>query len=427
MPLLKPTWRVPSAAAILLISSVLTILFWSILPVRYRLVEATDYGVFYEPVARSILAGNGFVLEGAQPATAFPPGYPLILAGVFGASHQLGLSEGFGLEVLALSCMALISVFIFLLARMFWGTRVGIVSSLLWMTYPFALWLTKQPNSEMPFSVLLYGGLCLLGYLLIRGKSGWPLYLLCGFVFGGAMLIRPIAIGIVFVLALIVWFARRDTDRKSRLLLISVLLLGNLVAVFPWEAWVYVKTGRVVLLSGHGANTLRLGLTYAVDDRKEISAPPDVDQVMKDIAARSAEINSFSDMVRVVTSEFRAHPIATTRLYLLKIARSWYGTDSGHFELPILLIQIPYLGFALWGLHRLWRRGGIPRNYAIGTLMIVIYFWSMTVLALSILRYMAPITGLLFIVIAAGLSSATKFSAQISRTFEGRQKALQRT
>jgi 4-amino-4-deoxy-L-arabinose transferase-like glycosyltransferase len=411
----KPGWRLPLPIVIFLASSIVTLLFWSVLPARLRLTEATDYYVFYEPVARSILAGNGFDRGGDSPASAFPPGYPLILAGVFGASHQLHVSEELGLALLSLVSMGLSTLFVFLLARSFWGTSPAIVSALLWTTYPFALWLTKQPNTEMPFAVLLYGGFYLFGYLIVRRKLTWLLYLLCGLIFGAAMLVRPIAIGIAFVLALIIWLARQDLSRRLRLLVISVLLLGNVAAVFPWEAFVYARTGRVILLSGHGTNSLRLGLTFALDERKDIRVSRDVDVVMKDIAARSDEINSFRDVVSVVAVEFRAHPVATTTLYLLKVVRSWYATDSGRYELPILLLQLPYLGFSLWSVRRLWKNGGRQRYFAMSVLLFVIYFWSMTVLALSILRYMVPVMGLLFIAVGAALFPAAKLNAQISK------------
>jgi 4-amino-4-deoxy-L-arabinose transferase-like glycosyltransferase len=387
---------------IFLASALVTIVFWRVIPERFRLNEQSDYFASYEPAARNIMAGHGLSLGGQAPITAFPPGYPLILAGIFSTSRWLGVSEEVSLSAFAVICMALVSMFVFLLTRMFWGTLPALLSSLIWMTYPFGLWLTKQPNSELPFMVVFYGGLCLFWYALSRRMSV-PVYFLCGFIFGMAMLIRPIAIGIGLVLAAIVWFARRELGRRVRLLMMAMLLLGNVVAVAPWEAWVFAKTGNFILLSTNGVKSMRDGLTFAVESkgyRQDSTISPDVVRVMNDIRARENEIATFSDLGTVLSQEVRSQPIAVIKLLLLKTARSWYGTDSQRLEGPILLIQLMYLVLVAWGSWSAWKQGGIYRKFVIGALLMTLYFWGMTFVALSILRYMVPAVGLLFVLIA---------------------------
>jgi len=387
---------------VLLASTLVTVVFWRVLPGRFRVNEQSDYFAAYEPLARNILAGHSFSRGDEDPSTVYPPGYPLILAGIFGASHWLGLSEDVSLSAFAVICMALVSMFVFLLTRMLWGILPALISSLIWMTYPFALWLTKQPNSELPFMVALYGGLCLLWYALSRRLPAL-VYFLCGLVFGAAMLIRPIAIGVGLILSVVIWFSRRELGWRGRWLLIVMLLLGNVVAVSPWEAWVYAKTGNVILLSTNGVNSMRDGLTFEVETkgyRQGSSISPDVVQVMDTIRAREGEVTTFSDLRSIISHEFRSHPIAVIKLLFLKAARSWYATDSQRLEGPTLLIQLLYLGFVAWGAWRAWKRGGLIRKFVIGALLMTVYFWGMTFLALSILRYMVPAVGLLFVLIA---------------------------
>jgi 4-amino-4-deoxy-L-arabinose transferase-like glycosyltransferase len=393
---------VSPVVVVLLASTLVTLVFWRVLPDRFRLNEQSDYFGSYEPVARNILAGRGFSRGDENLSTAYPPGYPLILAGIFGVSNWVGVSEDVSLSAFAVICMALVSMFVFLLARMFWGILPALVSSLIWMTYPFALWLTKQPNSELPFMVVLYGGLCLFWYALSRRLPARA-YFLCGFVIGLAMLIRPIALGIGLVLSVIVWFARRELTRRVRFLLMAMLLLGNVVAVLPWEAWVYNRTGQVILLGTNGVKSMCDGLTFAVESkgyRQDSSVPPDVVQVMDDIRIHKEEISTLSDFTPIISREFRSHPVAVTKLLLLKAARSWYGTDSQRLEGPILLIQLAYLLLVAWGAWSAWKRGGLQRRFVIGALLMVVYFWGMTFLVLSILRYMVPVVGLLFVLVA---------------------------
>src|SRR5713226_4669806 len=68
--------------AILLASVLVTLTFWRILPDSFRLNEQSDYPSYYKPVAQSILAGRGVSRGDENPATAYPPGYSLFLAGV---------------------------------------------------------------------------------------------------------------------------------------------------------------------------------------------------------------------------------------------------------------------------------------------------------------------------------------------------------
>src|SRR5262249_26132349 len=108
-------------------------------------------------------------------------------------------------------------------------------------------------------------------------------------------------------------------------------------------------------------------------------------------------------MASVVWREFRLHPAAVMKIFALKLARSWYGTDSRRKEGLILLIQIGYLALISWGGWRAWKLGGIHRTFAAGAILIALYFWSMTFLVLSILRYMVPAMGVLFVLMAACL------------------------
>ena len=81
-------------------------------------------------------------------------------------------------------------------------------------------------------------------------------------------------------------------------------------------------------------------------------------------------------------------------------ARSWYGTDSGRMEGIILTVQLLYSIPVLLATWALWRGPDPQRNSLL--LLVwgpVFYFWIMTILVLSILRYMTPTAGLLALLI----------------------------
>jgi hypothetical protein len=94
------------------------------------------------------------------------------------------------------------------------------------------------------------------------------------------------------------------------------------------------------------------------------------------------------------------------KLLTLKAARSWYGTDSGRYENGIMLLQILFSVPVLWGSLVCWKQGGIARHLAIVVWALVLYFWAMTILVFSMLRYMVPAIGLLAMTIPAAFIGA---------------------
>lgn len=385
----------------------ITILFWTILPAKYQINENSDYKSFYEPVARNVLAGNGFVLGDGNLALKYPPGYSLALAGIFGLADLINVSEDILNRIFILTCMGLVSLLIFLIAKKIWGSRSALFCSVMLMTYPPLLWLTKQPNSELPFMVLLYTGFYLFWEVMTQQYEKKLIYFLCGFVLGLAMFIRPIAIGLSALICIMLWLLGHKQEKNIRAFLVAMVLLGNFVAVIPWEAWVYFKTNKVILLSANTAPSIRDGLTFGVKKkgfRKGIDLSPDVNAAMKAFAARYDELKDLKNIIVCVADEFQKQPLAVTKLFMLKAARSWYGTDSQRFDNLILLLQVPYLLMILIASGMcLQRRKEGQRKLAICIWTIVIYFWVMSVLALSILRYLLPTMGLLFILIPAGI------------------------
>src|SRR5207245_11120905 len=106
------------------------------------------------------------------PATGTPPGYPLILSGLFRLSGALNLSDAAATLALACVAMGICSVLVYAIARSVWGAAPALLAPLIWMTYPFTLWLTKQPNSEIPFLIVFYGAFGLFWSALIKPSVG---------------------------------------------------------------------------------------------------------------------------------------------------------------------------------------------------------------------------------------------------------------
>ncbi len=389
-------WRL--GVVVFVASAAATLMFWAVVPSRFLVNESNDYTSFYEPVARQIVAGHGVVTPDGEPALRTPPGHPLFLAAGFAFSGWAGIPEAVVLPALCVLCMGVASTILFATARSVWGSVPALVTATAWMTYPLGLWLTKQPNSEMPFLVVFCLVVFLFVRLVTRRKWSRTLSLAVGIAAGVAMLIRPIAVGSGLVMALIAMLAyvRRGSGVHHGLVVACLIITGNLLVVAPWEAWVYSRTGRLVLLQATTRGTMRAGLVLAASAQW---MPENVASLAQDIEGRfNREVRSYGDVVLLLVGELRARPRAVVELLTLKIVRSWFGTDSGRYEKSILLIQIPYLALIGWSTVVALRKN---RPFALTIWTLVLYFWLMTVWAFTIVRYMVPAIGLLFTLLPA--------------------------
>lgn len=384
-------------------AAVVAFVFWSVLPGEFRKNQSTDYLLAYEPVARAIVAGQGITLDG-EIAVRYPPGFSLLLAGVFRVAAALGAADETLLLAFRFVCVGLSAVLVYGLARLVWSPGMALIPALAWMTYPFFLWLAKQPNSEVPFVPVLYAAFFVFWWAMLRGRGGaglWLLYLAAGVLAGAAMLIRPAAIGLSGVLAVVVvLFAARATPLRGRLGYGALIVAGSLLVTVPWVAAVYARTGDIIPLSSGGAATLHDGLTFLAvpkEYRREVAIPEDVAELMWAVHERRDETTTTAGALTVIGEEARAAPVAFAKLMVIKLARSWYGIDSRMLEMPTLLLQITYVILILWGSVYSWRRGGALRRMTGGNWLIVLYFWGMTFLVIPLLRYMVPVMGLLML------------------------------
>jgi uncharacterized membrane protein YhaH (DUF805 family) len=78
------------------------------------------------------------------------------------------------------------------------------------------------------------------------------------------------------------------------------------------------------------------------------------------------------------------------------------------YERPVAIVQFLYLLLIVPGICMAWRRFPEKRFWYLMLLVILLYFWSMTVVVLSILRYMVPAIGLLLIFAAVSVDTCRK-------------------
>jgi 4-amino-4-deoxy-L-arabinose transferase-like glycosyltransferase len=387
------------AAVVIACSMLVTSIVWMRFA-DYRLTAGTDFAAFYEPVARNLVDGRGLVDLKGHPAVRYPPGYPFIVAAVLVTARTGLVSENVAFAAVAVGAMAVSCALLWWMARTIWPARLAWLAPALWMTYPLVLWLTLQQSTEVPFTAVFYGSLALFWRATLDTRPRPGKYFVSGLLLGAAMLIRPIAIGAWVVFVIAAWLMHRTAARRVRLLVAGALIAGVAVTVVPWEVWMWRQTGRIIALSDGGASSLRDGLTFALNQkrfRQGVKVPDDVEALMHRLQDKYDTLTSVGATAGVLWAEFTDRPDTVIKLFAVKALRSWFGTDSHRLERETGAVQAVYLLLALAGGWLCWRAGGRTRRLMWLVAGLVLYFWVMTISVLSIVRYMAPVMGLLFL------------------------------
>ncbi|MEO1367375.1 MAG: hypothetical protein AAFX50_09375 [Acidobacteriota bacterium] len=375
------------------------------LPAELQRNESSDFLDFYRPVAERLLDGRGLQDTEGRVAMRYPPGYPAVVAVTVALSRTLPGDEAFWLQAMVALCVALSAALLVQLARRLTGSgALATVAGLGWCFYPPQLWLTKQPNSEVPFLVLMLGGL--LAWSVAVGpetgvgglrRAGWAS--VAGALLGAATLLRPIGLLLAPVLAASHLLLPGRAAGGRRRWGASVLVVGvHVLMLAPWILFVHREAGVWIPVSSGGRLSLLDGLTLgASPDEASPRLSDGALELTRSVEARRSEIRGPGSAAAFLWRYAREDPAPVVELLAVKAARAWYGTESVRHEAVLLLIQGPALLLAVAGLWRLGRR---RPEVAFGLAAVVGYFWSMTFLVLSILRYMVPAMALLMIPVA---------------------------
>ena len=382
-------------AASILFSLAYLFFFQEIGPAEHA-TPGTDYLNHYKPNAESILENGSFPVRGHLGLVS-APGYPAFLAITFGIARLTGIDD-FSLVILFNIFLAAGSaVLLFLITEHLWNRRVALLTSLVWMTYPFGLWFLKNPHTEIPFIFFLYGAI--LTFLISLKQKSVAHIGLTGILLGVASLIRPIALFFPIVLVLGIFFMIKERGWRLRLLFASVLLATYLLTLLPWEIHVFSETGEIVLITESSTYSVQQGLIFAVrDERAPVPVPDSVRELMEKMKVQN--LDTTDKILRFSFGELLERPVPFLELLFIKAARAWYATDRGWYEGRILLLQLLYLIPAVLAFlyaQKVYKR----RAYLLFLpLSIIGFFWFMDFATFPLMRYMVPAMGFVMIFVA---------------------------
>jgi 4-amino-4-deoxy-L-arabinose transferase-like glycosyltransferase len=365
--------------------SVQTLLFQFLPPARDR-NHNDDYNVFYGPVADNLADGNGILNRHGTFAHQYPPGYPLLVAGTFKLADALGQDRMEGLAAFSVLISSLSCILVFQIAELIFARRVAALAALLWGTYPPNVWLSVQPNTEVPYIPLLLLSVFLTLLAMKEGKLG--LLAAAGFSLGVGGLIRPIAVSAAAFLALGLFLFSPKGHRWKGLISGALLMTVFVLTILPWELYASHRTGGRIPLLTKSSSLVMQGLNSVVTD-----APRN---------AKKNEQPPRSEVVKLFFEELRAEPLPVLKLLLMKLLSGWYATHNirrGYWLLPL---QLLYLFLAGFGLRLAFKENPLDHPLLLMLLLAVIGAWITSVLTVPLLRYMLP--QLTFAIIFAALA-----------------------
>lgn len=202
----------------------------------------------YDRIAKSLMAGAGFIDSSAQPEAFWPPLYPAFLALLYSIG---GYSLDFARVVQALLGVVVPVAAYFISLRLF-GRRVSYLSAIGLIFYPHLVYFNAWLIAESLFMALMVTALWAIGSVV--EKPIVARIALAGVLFGLASLTKPFMLFVMPFLAL--WLLLASNGRLSRRLMsVAILTVAMVGVILPWTIRNYRLFDQVVLISTNGGYT----------------------------------------------------------------------------------------------------------------------------------------------------------------------------
>jgi len=280
---------------------------------------------WYDGVARRLLTGFGYVGIDWAPTAHWPPGYPLLLAGIYWLFGPSLLAAKLANVLLATTTVALTWRIGCELGR----SRVGVVAAAILALFPGDVLFSPTILSETLFGTLFSASLWLFLRRTNRGDARATTWLAFGVLLGAAALVRGTALVVLpaFTLA---WLACGAGVRRAAWWS-AAALAGLALALAPWTLRNWVRLGYPILVGTNGVAALWVGQSdVATSD--DILPPGPAPKSSPGIEVRNPQFEV--DVARARTREafawMAAHPGRVVAMIPAKVGRM-YEDDRGAY------------------------------------------------------------------------------------------------
>ena len=322
--------------------------------------SSVDFTRCYEPAAKSLLEGKSPRNVEGQLLTAYPPGFPALIAVGLAFARWTGLTLRTVILAGNLLCNVVTILAAFQLARRLSNTGTALVAAAIAGLCPSLLYMCKGGYAQVPYLAIFS---CSVFSLVVAHQSGrYVWFVVTGVLLGLTGLIRPDAIAYlaILVLYLLIFFRGSLVRRVARP---GLVLLGFALTILPWSMFVYGQTGRVVVLGSV--------MTSHLQGEAPLQSSADADGVQG--------LKHFPALVR--------SPLSHAGELFRRAGKAWFHTDSGRHEAAALVMNLLAGALLVLGL---WKGRSRGRRWAWGILLACFLgSWGMSTLTVFLARYLA--------------------------------------
>lgn len=204
----------------------------------------------YDAIARNVVAGRGFTINGLDPTAYRAPAYPLFLSLLYAVSNDSLLFVRLIQAALGVGIVYLT----WLLGRDLFTRAVGAIASLIVAVHPLLIYFGVYLWTETLYTLTITA----IAYTMLRGLQAGRLrwIALSGLLLGVAALTRPQALLQAPFMLLVVLLMLREQGWARRLLAGALLTLATLAPIAPWTARNMAAFNEFVFIDTHGGVTL---------------------------------------------------------------------------------------------------------------------------------------------------------------------------
>src|SRR5439155_345371 len=270
----------------------------------------------YDALGLSLASGSGFA-DNHAPNTYRPPGYPFVLAAIYGL-----LGHHYAAVTIVQSVLgALTCVFVLLIGERLFTQRVGMIAATIAAVYPFLVVYTGFVLAETLLVFLATLLLYVLARLRERPSTGW--IALGGIVLGIINLTRPATI--FLPIALFFWLWIEFGSRRRALVIATAMIVWMLLVILPWTVRNYAVTHSFVLIN---TSNYYWSALYGANNRTIMQDPETIGGWIEPGRVEGYRPDFLLEDYRSAFFSFLRHylghePLELLRLELYKLKRFW--------------------------------------------------------------------------------------------------------
>jgi 4-amino-4-deoxy-L-arabinose transferase-like glycosyltransferase len=368
----------------------------------YHARNINEIEFYYDDVARSLIAGKGFVHSvNPRPETIkyhFEPGTPFSFVPPLYAWWLYIVYLIFGPNVfLAKIIQSMIDSSTCLLIycigkKIFKKNAISLLAASLYAVYPLAIITCSRLYYQIPMNVALcWMILCFMAPVTFKNGI-WT-----GISVAISSLAKPVTLPLIAVMPIIrivESFLEKNIFKKALLWSIA-LIIAAIATLTPWTVRNYIVFNKFVPIQYGAPEAFYLGSKEEYIDLDVMSIKKKYGDfgLARDQLAKTALYNHIDQL--------KKNPLDYTRFLGKKFFLSWYNTEGKTKNFYVLLVQIPYLLSAMLGLifyFRFWTR---KKNWYIPAT--VLYFCAVEVAIFPLVRYTLAVMPLFMLVAASGI------------------------